>query len=115
MEYRLWSECEHIFLFLCRDMFCGKLFCHNGKDNPNYGRMVRVGDCKAAFFEDYTKDYGQVDAGTKCEDGKVICCGSLCKTFFCLFFLSVNHSVNVFTIASRSTKKPHPPVGTLQH
>ncbi|XP_044054024.1 disintegrin and metalloproteinase domain-containing protein 28 isoform X2 [Siniperca chuatsi] len=53
------------------DRFCGKLFCHNGNDNPNYGRMVRVGDCKAAFFEDYTEDYGQVDAGTKCGDSKV--------------------------------------------
>lgn len=55
----------------CRDIMCGKLFCHNGKDNPNYGRMVRFSDCKASFFDDYTKDYGQVDAGTKCGDGKV--------------------------------------------
>ncbi|XP_051924184.1 disintegrin and metalloproteinase domain-containing protein 28 [Hippocampus zosterae] len=54
-----------------QDAFCGKLFCHQGKDNPNYGRMVRIGDCKAAFFADYTKDYGQVDTGTKCGDGKV--------------------------------------------
>lgn len=54
-----------------QDVYCGKLFCHNGKDNPNYGRMVRFSDCKAAFFEDYTKDYGQVDTGTKCGDGKV--------------------------------------------
>ncbi|XP_070689915.1 disintegrin and metalloproteinase domain-containing protein 28 [Pempheris klunzingeri] len=53
------------------DVFCGKLFCQNGNDNPNYGRMVRVGGCKAAFFGDYTKDYGQVDPGTKCGDGKV--------------------------------------------
>ncbi|KAI3372234.1 hypothetical protein L3Q82_022745, partial [Scortum barcoo] len=53
------------------DIFCGKLFCHNGNDNPNYGRMVKVSDCKAAFFDDYTKDYGQVDTGTKCGDGKV--------------------------------------------
>lgn len=52
-------------------MYCGKLFCHHGNDNPNYGRMVRIGDCKAAFFGDYTKDYGQVDTGTKCGDGKV--------------------------------------------
>lgn len=58
-------------LSLCRDVLCGKLFCHNGQDNPNYGRMVRFGDCKAAFFDDYTKDYGQVDPGTKCGDGKV--------------------------------------------
>ncbi|XP_074493721.1 disintegrin and metalloproteinase domain-containing protein 28-like isoform X2 [Sebastes fasciatus] len=53
------------------DVFCGKLFCQGGNDNPNYGRMVRVGNCKAAFFGDYTKDYGQVDTGTKCGDGKV--------------------------------------------
>ncbi|XP_054630637.1 disintegrin and metalloproteinase domain-containing protein 28 [Dunckerocampus dactyliophorus] len=53
------------------DVFCGKLFCHNGNPSPNYGRMVRVGDCKASFFGDYTKDYGQVDTGTKCGEGKV--------------------------------------------
>ncbi|XP_071338057.1 disintegrin and metalloproteinase domain-containing protein 28 [Trachinotus anak] len=53
------------------DILCGKLFCHNGNENPNYGRMVRVGECKAAFFADYSKDYGQVDAGTKCGVGKV--------------------------------------------
>uniref|UniRef100_A0A7N8YBK8 ADAM metallopeptidase domain 28 n=1 Tax=Mastacembelus armatus TaxID=205130 RepID=A0A7N8YBK8_9TELE len=53
------------------DMFCGKLFCQGGNENPNYGRMVRFGDCKAAFFEDFTKDFGQVDTGTKCGDGKV--------------------------------------------
>ncbi|XP_037113613.1 disintegrin and metalloproteinase domain-containing protein 28 [Syngnathus acus] len=53
------------------NVFCGKLFCHNGNNNPNYGRMVRIGDCKAAFFGEYTKDYGQVDTGTKCGDGKV--------------------------------------------
>ncbi|XP_038560567.1 disintegrin and metalloproteinase domain-containing protein 28 [Micropterus salmoides] len=54
-----------------QDLFCGKLFCQNGNDNPNYGRMVRIGDCKASFFEDYTKDYGQVDEGTKCGLSKV--------------------------------------------
>ncbi|KAM9360324.1 disintegrin and metalloproteinase domain-containing protein 28 [Symphorus nematophorus] len=53
------------------DIYCGKLFCSNGNDNPNYGRMVRVGNCKASFYDDYTQDYGQVDAGTKCGDGKV--------------------------------------------
>uniref|UniRef100_A0A4W6G888 ADAM metallopeptidase domain 28 n=1 Tax=Lates calcarifer TaxID=8187 RepID=A0A4W6G888_LATCA len=46
------------------DIYCGKLFCHN------------------AFFEDYTKDYGQVDTGTKCGDGKVIGCVSVCETCF---------------------------------
>lgn len=50
---------------------CGKLFCHDGQGNPNYGRMVRFGACKASFFDDHTKDYGQVDVGTKCGDGKV--------------------------------------------
>lgn len=50
---------------------CGKLFCHNGKGDPNYGRMVRFGNCKASFYEDHTKDYGQVDVGTKCGDGMV--------------------------------------------
>lgn len=54
-----------------QDIYCGKLFCHNGNDSPNYGRMVRVGDCKASFYDDFTKDYGQVDTGTKCEEGKV--------------------------------------------
>ncbi|CAL9708859.1 unnamed protein product [Knipowitschia caucasica] len=53
------------------DVFCGKLFCHNGKDSPNYGRMVRVGDCKATFYDDFTKDFGQVDPGTQCGEGKV--------------------------------------------
>lgn len=53
---------------------CGKLFCQNGQDSPNYGRMVTVNGCKAAFFDDYTKDYGQVDSGTKCGDGKVTGC-----------------------------------------
>ncbi|KAM8887277.1 zinc metalloproteinase-disintegrin-like MTP4 isoform 2-T2 [Spinachia spinachia] len=54
-----------------RDVLCGKLFCHGGKSSPNYGRMVTVRNCKASFYEDHTKDYGQVDAGTKCGDGKV--------------------------------------------
>lgn len=33
--------------------------------------MVKVGNCKAAFFGDFTKDYGQVDTGTRCGEGKV--------------------------------------------
>ncbi|KAL6113893.1 adam28 [Pungitius sinensis] len=53
------------------DVLCGKLFCHGGNDIPNYGRKVTVRDCKATFYEDYTKDYGQVDTGTKCGDRKV--------------------------------------------
>lgn len=58
---------------------CGKLFCRNGKDSPNYGRMVTIGDCKASFFEDFTKDFGQVDTGTKCGDGKVSSAALLLK------------------------------------
>lgn len=54
-----------------RDVMCGKLFCHDGQGSPNYGRMVRFGACKAAFFDDHTKDYGQVDAGSPCGEGKV--------------------------------------------
>ncbi|XP_032371970.1 disintegrin and metalloproteinase domain-containing protein 28 [Etheostoma spectabile] len=54
-----------------QDVLCGKLFCQSSNDNPNYGRMVKVGECKAAFFSDYTQDYGQVDTGTKCGAGKV--------------------------------------------
>ncbi|XP_072288998.1 zinc metalloproteinase-disintegrin-like MTP8 isoform X2 [Eucyclogobius newberryi] len=54
-----------------QDIFCGKLFCEGGNSSPNYGRMVRFGNCKATFYGDFTKDYGQVDAGTECGDGKV--------------------------------------------
>uniref|UniRef100_A0A3B4APZ6 Uncharacterized protein n=1 Tax=Periophthalmus magnuspinnatus TaxID=409849 RepID=A0A3B4APZ6_9GOBI len=54
-----------------QDIYCGKLFCHYGSDSPNYGRMVRVGDCKATFYDDFTKDYGQVETGTMCGDGMV--------------------------------------------
>uniref|UniRef100_A0A3P8NSM3 ADAM metallopeptidase domain 28 n=1 Tax=Astatotilapia calliptera TaxID=8154 RepID=A0A3P8NSM3_ASTCA len=53
------------------DVLCGKLFCEGGNDNPNYGRMVAIGTCKAAFFSDTTGDEGQVETGTKCGDGKV--------------------------------------------
>uniref|UniRef100_I3KGH4 ADAM metallopeptidase domain 28 n=1 Tax=Oreochromis niloticus TaxID=8128 RepID=I3KGH4_ORENI len=53
------------------DVLCGKLFCEGGNDNPNYGRMVSIGTCKAAFFSDTTSDQGQVETGTKCGDGKV--------------------------------------------
>ncbi|KAM4746388.1 disintegrin and metalloproteinase domain-containing protein 28 [Anableps anableps] len=54
-----------------QDVLCGKLYCQGGNPNPIYGRMVTINNCKAAFFEDYTKDYGQVDEGTICGDGKV--------------------------------------------
>lgn len=50
---------------------CGKLFCSQGQPDPNYGRMVSLGVCKAAFFDDPTKDFGQVEAGTRCGEGKV--------------------------------------------
>uniref|UniRef100_A0A3B4FCT5 ADAM metallopeptidase domain 28 n=1 Tax=Pundamilia nyererei TaxID=303518 RepID=A0A3B4FCT5_9CICH len=53
------------------DVLCGKLFCEGGNDNPNYGRMVAIGTCKAAFFSDTTGDQGLVETGTKCGDGKV--------------------------------------------
>ncbi|CAL9707795.1 unnamed protein product [Knipowitschia caucasica] len=54
-----------------QDIYCGKLFCHYGKDSPTYGGRLRIGDCKAAYFSDVTKDYGQVQTGTKCGEGKV--------------------------------------------
>lgn len=50
---------------------CGKLFCSQGQPDPNYGRMVSFGVCKATFFDDPTKDFGQVEAGTRCGEGKV--------------------------------------------
>lgn len=53
------------------DVMCGKLFCQGGQSDPNYGRMVSFGRCKAAFFEDFKADFGQVDPGTRCGDGKV--------------------------------------------
>ncbi|KAL2092452.1 hypothetical protein ACEWY4_012250 [Coilia grayii] len=54
-----------------QDVMCGKLFCHDGKDSPNYGRLVQFTDCKATFYGDFEHDFGQVDTGTKCGDGKV--------------------------------------------
>ncbi|XP_059194056.1 disintegrin and metalloproteinase domain-containing protein 28 [Centropristis striata] len=75
-----------------QDVYCGKLFCHNGNVNPSYGRMVRVGgDCKAAFFSDYTKDYGQVNTGTKCGDGKV------CSENECMELAAAYGNVNCST------------------
>lgn len=50
---------------------CGKLFCSQGQPDPNYGRMVTIGACKASFFDDPTKDFGQVEEGTRCGEGKV--------------------------------------------
>uniref|UniRef100_A0A8C7X738 ADAM metallopeptidase domain 28 n=1 Tax=Oryzias sinensis TaxID=183150 RepID=A0A8C7X738_9TELE len=54
-----------------QDILCGKLYCEGGNANPNYGRMVQINNCKGSFSDDYTKDYGQVDTGTKCGDGMV--------------------------------------------
>nr|XP_020446350.1 zinc metalloproteinase-disintegrin-like brevilysin H2a isoform X2 [Monopterus albus] len=71
-----------------QDKFCGKLFCQNGNDNPNYGRMVKVSNCKAAFFDDYTKDNGQVDHGTKCGDGKV------CSQYQCMDLETAYRNIN---------------------
>uniref|UniRef100_A0A3B4APK0 ADAM metallopeptidase domain 28 n=1 Tax=Periophthalmus magnuspinnatus TaxID=409849 RepID=A0A3B4APK0_9GOBI len=54
-----------------QDIYCGKLFCHNGTEYSTYGGWLKVGDCKASHFADFTKDYGQVETGTKCAAGKV--------------------------------------------
>uniref|UniRef100_A0A8C4IBN3 ADAM metallopeptidase domain 28 n=1 Tax=Dicentrarchus labrax TaxID=13489 RepID=A0A8C4IBN3_DICLA len=85
------------------DVYCGKLFCHSSQENPNYGRMVRYGDCKAAFFSDYTTDYGQVDAGTKCGDGKV------CSQNECVDLETAFRNTNC------SAKCPGHAVSTYQH
>ncbi|XP_041957666.1 disintegrin and metalloproteinase domain-containing protein 28 [Alosa sapidissima] len=53
------------------DIMCGKLFCHDGNGNPNYGRLVAFSDCKATFYGDPETDRGQVDTGTKCGEGMV--------------------------------------------
>ncbi|KAA0717499.1 Disintegrin and metalloproteinase domain-containing protein 28 [Triplophysa tibetana] len=55
------------------DVMCGKLFCENGNGSPNYGRLVQFSDnkCKATFYSNPEEDYGQVDSGTKCGEGKV--------------------------------------------
>ena len=50
---------------------CGKLFCANGNDDPNYGGMVKFSDCQATFYGDHNNDLGQVDTGSKCGDGNV--------------------------------------------
>ncbi|KAB5528303.1 hypothetical protein PHYPO_G00138700 [Pangasianodon hypophthalmus] len=54
-----------------QDVKCGKLFCANGQENPNYGRLVEFSTCRATFYSDSTEDFGQVDTGTKCGEGKV--------------------------------------------
>uniref|UniRef100_A0A8C1KL57 ADAM metallopeptidase domain 28 n=1 Tax=Cyprinus carpio TaxID=7962 RepID=A0A8C1KL57_CYPCA len=54
-----------------QDVMCGKLFCEQGNEDPNYGRLVRFSYCKATFYGDPANDYGQVDTGTKCGEGLV--------------------------------------------
>ncbi|KAM6965346.1 disintegrin and metalloproteinase domain-containing protein 28 [Aplochiton taeniatus] len=54
-----------------QDVLCGKLFCTNGNDSPNYGQMVRFQNCKATFYGTSSGDFGQVDTGTKCGEEKV--------------------------------------------
>ncbi|TSR04305.1 Disintegrin and metalloproteinase domain-containing protein 28 [Bagarius yarrelli] len=54
-----------------QDVMCGKLFCEQGQDNPNYGRSVQFSNCKATFYDEPENDYGQVDTGTKCGNEKV--------------------------------------------
>ncbi|KAI5618512.1 zinc metalloproteinase-disintegrin-like brevilysin H2a isoform X2, partial [Silurus asotus] len=54
-----------------QDVMCGKLFCEQGQDNPNYGRLVQFNACKATFYGDRDSDFGQVDPGTKCDEEKV--------------------------------------------
>uniref|UniRef100_A0A3P8XHC7 ADAM metallopeptidase domain 28 n=1 Tax=Esox lucius TaxID=8010 RepID=A0A3P8XHC7_ESOLU len=63
-----------------QDVQCGKLFCTNGNPNPNYGRMVMFSNCQATFYDDADNDFGQVDTGTKCNDGKV-CSQNECVDF----------------------------------
>ncbi|KAI4875240.1 hypothetical protein NFI96_010706 [Prochilodus magdalenae] len=60
-----------------KDKMCGKLFCSNGTSVPEFGTGVSLGSCKATIYNDPTMDYGQVNTGTKCGDGKV-CSNSAC-------------------------------------
>ncbi|KAK3539102.1 hypothetical protein QTP86_024036, partial [Hemibagrus guttatus] len=62
-----------------QDIMCGKLFCDQGQDNPNYGRLVKFSNCKASFYSEPESDNGQVDTGTKCGDEKV-CSQNQCVT-----------------------------------
>ncbi|XP_022522561.2 disintegrin and metalloproteinase domain-containing protein 28 [Astyanax mexicanus] len=62
-----------------QDVMCGKLFCEKGQDNPNYGRMVSFGTCRATFYSDRDNDFGQVDTGTKCSEDRV-CSQNQCVT-----------------------------------
>lgn len=71
-SWELQRKSKHTLPLFLRDVLCGKLFCQGGDANPSYGQMVSISSCKAAFFTDYTKDYGQVDEGTTCGNGKVL-------------------------------------------
>ncbi|XP_062874414.1 disintegrin and metalloproteinase domain-containing protein 28 [Trichomycterus rosablanca] len=62
-----------------QDVMCGKVFCENGQGDPNYGRLVTFGKCKATFYGDRENDFGQVDTGTKCGDG-MVCSQNQCVT-----------------------------------
>uniref|UniRef100_A0A8C2WX57 ADAM metallopeptidase domain 28 n=1 Tax=Cyclopterus lumpus TaxID=8103 RepID=A0A8C2WX57_CYCLU len=66
------------------DVLCGKLFCHGGTDSPNY-------------------DYGQVDTGTKCGDGKV------CSQNECVELETAYRNINC------SAKCPGHAVSTRRH
>ncbi|KAL0979178.1 hypothetical protein UPYG_G00181780 [Umbra pygmaea] len=63
-----------------QDVQCGKLFCINGNSDPNYGRMVKFSNCMATFYDNAANDLGQVDTGTKCNNGKV-CSKNQCVDF----------------------------------
>ncbi|XP_028852875.1 zinc metalloproteinase-disintegrin-like batroxstatin-1 isoform X2 [Denticeps clupeoides] len=60
-----------------QDVMCGKLFCSGGMEDPNYGRYVMFGDCKATFYDDPSNDFGQVDTGTKCGE-RLVCSQNEC-------------------------------------
>ncbi|KAI4902868.1 hypothetical protein NFI96_031219 [Prochilodus magdalenae] len=62
-----------------QDIMCGKLICEKGQEDPNYGRYVMFGSCKATFYGDRDSDFGQVDTGTKCNEDKV-CSDNQCVT-----------------------------------
>lgn len=78
---------------------CGKLFCQGGQSDPNYGRMVSFGNCKAAFFDEPSSDFGQVDPGTRCGDGKVT------ATLLAVYDITVTLQSHTHTHTRKSPKK----------
>ncbi|XP_060762638.1 zinc metalloproteinase-disintegrin-like crotastatin [Neoarius graeffei] len=54
-----------------QDVMCGKLFCDKGQEFPNYGLSVTFRTCKATYYSNSAQDFGQVNTGTKCGEGKV--------------------------------------------